>query len=31
MTDIADPRRDLVEAFNANPGGPHSPGVRAFA
>ena len=25
MTDIDPTRRDLVEAFNANPGGPHSP------
>ncbi len=25
MTDIDPKRRDLVEAFNANPGGPHSP------
>ncbi len=25
MTNIDPSRRDLVEAFNANPGGPHSP------
>ncbi len=25
MTDIDPTRHDLVEAFNANPGGPHSP------
>ena len=25
MTDIDATRRDLVAAFNANPGGPHSP------
>ena len=30
MTDIDPKRRDLVEAFNANPGGPHSPALQCL-